>query len=74
MIVKLLAGHHLECLSLKKAAEARLRLHLSNCHIVGNLVHWLVYLAWVKTTETPIWCARITHMFMLSILFYLPGL
>ena len=34
MIVKLLTEHHLEFLSLKKAAQARLSLHMSNCHIV----------------------------------------
>ena len=39
MIVKLLAEHHLEFLSLKEAAEARLRLHMLKCHIVGNLMH-----------------------------------
>ena len=31
MIVKLLTEHHLELLSLKKAAEARPSLHMSNC-------------------------------------------
>ena len=41
MIVKLLTEHHLEFLSFKKAAEALLSLHLSKCHIVGNLMHWL---------------------------------
>ena len=33
MTVKLLTKHHLECLSL----------HLSNCHVVGNLMSWLNY-------------------------------
>ena len=28
--------HHLEFLSLKEAAQARLSLHLSKCHIIGN--------------------------------------
>ena len=41
MIVKLLTEHHLEFLSLKKAAEACPSLHMSKCHIVGNLMHWL---------------------------------
>ena len=37
MTVKLLTEHHLEFLRLKKgAAQARLSLHLSKCHIVGN--------------------------------------
>ena len=42
MIVKLLTEHHLEFLSLKEAAEASLSLHLSKCHIVGNLMHCLI--------------------------------
>ena len=41
MTVKLLTEHHLEFLSLKGAAEARPSLHISKCHIVGNLMHWL---------------------------------
>ena len=36
MTVKLLTERHLELLSLKGAAETRLSLHLSECHIVGN--------------------------------------
>ena len=31
-----LTEHHLEFLSLKEAAKARLSLHLSKCHIFGN--------------------------------------
>ena len=42
MIVNLLTEHHLEFLSLKEAAQARLSLHLSNCHIVGNHVPRLI--------------------------------
>ena len=38
MIIKLLIEHHLEFLSLKGGAEARLSLHLSKCQIVGNLM------------------------------------
>ena len=36
MSVKLLMEQHLEFLGLKLAAQARLSLHLSKCHIVGN--------------------------------------
>ena len=36
MSVQLLIEHHLEFLSLKKAAQARLSLHSSKCHTVGN--------------------------------------
>ena len=42
MIVKLLAEHHLEFLSLKGGAEARPSIHMSKGHIVGNLMHWLI--------------------------------
>ena len=38
----LLTEHHLEFLSLKEAAEARLSLHLLKCQIVGNLMPWLI--------------------------------
>ena len=37
-MIKLQIEHHLEFLSLKEAAEARLSLHVSKCHIVGNLM------------------------------------
>ena len=36
MTVKLLTERPLELLSLKGAAQTRLSLHLSECHIVGN--------------------------------------
>ena len=36
MIVKLLTEHHLEFLAQQKAALARLSLHMSKSHIVGN--------------------------------------
>ena len=40
MTVKLLTEHHLEFSNLKReAAQARLSLHLSNCHIVENHCH-----------------------------------
>ena len=51
MIVKLLAEHHLEFLSLKEAAEARPCLHLSKCQIVGNLMPRLIF---YKTTNSTI--------------------
>ena len=43
MSVKLLTAHHLDCQSLKRAAQARLRLHLSKYHIVGNLMPRLIF-------------------------------
>ena len=36
MVVKLMTEHHLEFLSFKEAAEARLSIHLSKCHTVEN--------------------------------------
>ena len=40
MIVKLLTEHHLEF----EAAQARLSLHISKCHIVGKLMPRLNYI------------------------------
>ena len=34
-----------------EAAEAPLSLHLSKCHIVGNLMHWLINL--IKAQYEP---------------------
>ena len=42
MTVKLLTEHNLEFLSLKEAAQARLSLHLSKCHIVENNMSQLI--------------------------------
>ena len=38
MTVELLTAHHLLFESLKGGAQARLSLHLSKCHIVGNFM------------------------------------
>ena len=54
MIVKLLTEHHLEVLSLQKAAQARLSLHLSKCHIVGNHMAWLKYVILTGCLHMPI--------------------
>ena len=43
MIVKLLTEHHLQFLSLKGTAQARLSLHLPKYHIVGNHMSRLNY-------------------------------
>ena len=51
MIVKLLTEHHLEFLSLKETAEARLSLHLSKCQIVGNLMPRLI----IEIMPVPKW-------------------
>ena len=42
-LLKLLTEHYLEFLRLTGAAQARLSLHLSKCHIVGNHVSRLSY-------------------------------
>ena len=52
MSVKLLTEHNLEWLSLKEAAQARLSLHLSICHIVGNHMRRLNYSYAQKTIAT----------------------
>ena len=54
MVVKLLTEHHLEFLSYKKAAQVRLSLLLSKCHIVGNLMHRLT-----DYTVTDIWTVKL---------------
>ena len=43
MRVKLLTEHYLEFLRLKEAGQARLSLHISKCHIVGNHMSRLNY-------------------------------
>ena len=44
MMVELLPEHHLEFIGLKAAAQARLSLHLSKCHIVGSHMSRLICL------------------------------
>ena len=44
MNIKLITKHHLEFVSLKEAAQARLNLHSSKCHIVGNHMSLLIYI------------------------------
>ena len=43
MTSRLPTEHHLELLGLKETAQARLSLHLSKCHIVGNHMSRLNY-------------------------------
>ena len=42
MIVKLLTEHHLEFLRLKGGCRGSSESTLVICHIVGNLMHWLI--------------------------------
>ena len=51
MSVKLLTKHLLEILSLKKAAHARLSLHLSKCHIVGKHMSRLIFIMMTFLTQ-----------------------
>ena len=55
MIVKLLTEHHLEFLGLKLGCRARPGLHMSKCHIVGNLMHWLIYTMHNKFSNCFVW-------------------
>ena len=49
MTVKLLSEHQLEKINFKMlAAQARLSLHLSKCHIVGNQMLRLRYTQMIK--------------------------
>ena len=43
MIVKLLTEHDLEFLSLKGGCTGCPSIHLSKCHMVGNLMHRLLF-------------------------------
>ena len=54
MTVKLLTEHHLECLRLKEAVQARLSLHMSKCHIVGNHMSQLISVFVVSFLESII--------------------
>ena len=47
MIVKLMTEHHLQFLSLKGGAQARLSLHMSKCNIIGNYISRLNYVAFL---------------------------
>ena len=40
------------------AAQARMSLHMSKCHIVGNLMHWLIWLG----PGTPILMKMPNHL------------
>ena len=53
MTVKLLTEHHLRFLSKKEAAQARLSLHLSKCHIVGNHISRLINIHMVQYSPSP---------------------
>ena len=44
MILKLLTEHHLEFLSLKVGCRGSPKSIMSKCHILGNLIHWLIYM------------------------------
>ena len=50
MTDKLMTERYLECPSFKDATEARLSLHLSKCHIVGNHMSWLIF----KPAPSPV--------------------
>ena len=70
MSVKLLTEHHLEFLSLTEAAPACLSLHLSKCHIVGNILRKTIegYLESVPSlTFITIKTKLIVHAFHSSI-------
>ena len=58
MTVKLPTAHHLEFLSFKGAAEARLSLHLSKCQVVGNLVPRLIWFQSRFLTNWKLWEPR----------------
>ena len=61
MIVKLLTEHHLEFLSLKEATEDPPSLHMSKCHIVGNLMHWLIIMLLLKPIQFGVTDTKAHH-------------
>ena len=64
MSVKLLTQYHLEFLSLKGGCTGlseSLSLFLSNCHIVGNYMSWLIYLCLLEIDVIP--CVSVKHDF-----------
>ena len=44
MVVKILTEHNLEFLSLKGGCRGHLSPHMSKCHVVGNLMHWFIWI------------------------------
>ena len=66
MNIKLLNEHHLEFLSLKEAAQARLSLHLSKCHIVGIHMSWLIlYMSAFSSKHAQLYRrANLMHMLL----------
>ena len=50
MNIRLLTEHHLEFLS----SQARLSIHLSKCHIVGNHMSWLIFTPFRLQSKTLI--------------------
>ena len=59
MTLRLLTEHHLEFLSLKGDAQARLSLHLLKCHIVENhmsrlIIIWLCLITSIHSNSSMI--------------------
>ena len=74
MNIKLLTEHYLEFLSLKGASQARLRLQLPICHIVGN--HWTLikYCRLSLYCEDPVSINNISQNFITLSCFLFPKL
>ena len=53
MSVKLLTKQHLEFVSLKRAAQAGLSVHLSKCHIVGKHMSRLICVFYLSGGQVP---------------------
>ena len=55
--------------ALKEAAQIRLSLHMSKCHIVGNHMSWLIYVTLVAKNKCVDETALIKSMHDLCFLF-----
>ena len=66
MIVKLLTEHHLEFLSLKGGCRGSSETTHVKCHIVGNLMHWLI-----KDSVQTGWIPLLSRVFALCTLILL---
>ena len=75
MSVKLLTEHHLDFKTLKEAAQARLSLHLSKCHIFGNHMSRLIYVVVVVVAVVFVCfvCASLFSKTTGPLVFHMPG-
>ena len=62
MSVKVLTEHHLEFLSLKGGWTGLLSLHLPKCHIVGNHMSFVCFVALRPKSTAMVMAGRSVHL------------